>query len=325
VLNTATIPWDFRTPDLAVIRRVISGVLKPFCLEADSDGEFDARICHRRLVNTELTVIDYGNATIVDAGRLERFYVIHIPLRGDYWFERDGQPLRIGKGQVHIVHPDVPLRMRVSSTSRLLVLRSTDSRLQELEAQLARSGRGHGTVISCREGAGASLGRAVEFVSGELFHGNLLHAGTAIASAAESLLLDAIIHGMRGARSSANRARPAYVRRAEDYILGNLRSELPIEAIVAAARVSRRSLFRSFRAEHGSSPMRWARSQRLRRIRADLSDPSQAGRTISAVASHWGITHFGHFCEAYRHLHGETPGETRQLASSRLQDDGPAS
>jgi hypothetical protein len=67
VLNSpAQIAWDLRTPDLAVIRRSVSAFLKPFSIGASAIGPYDARVCHRRLHNTELTLIDYGSSSAGD-------------------------------------------------------------------------------------------------------------------------------------------------------------------------------------------------------------------------------------------------------------------
>jgi AraC-like DNA-binding protein len=317
VLNpTAGIAWDLRTPDLAVIRRRITAFLKPFSVEASADGPYDARVCHRKLHNTELTLIDYGNSIGLDAGRMKSFHLVHIPLRGGYWFEADGERLHVGVGQAHIIHPDLHLRMDWSSACQLLVLRSTDPRLGECAARLKhdRTGSNQRSILSCTNGAGASLGRTVEFLAGELMQGGLLRAGTPAAETADSLLIGALVQAMTSPAAGPTPEQEACIGLARQYILRNLNSDLTSAAIVAASGVSSRSLFRAYRASHGMGPLAWARQHRLQRVRAELERADQIGRSISQIASDWGFTHFGHFCYAYRRLYGETPTNTRRTA-----------
>jgi AraC-like DNA-binding protein len=312
--SPAHVAWDLRTPDLAVVRRSISAFLKPFSIEASANGAYDARVCHRRLHNTELTLIDYGNSIRLDAGRMKRFHLVHIPLRGGYWFDLDGERQHVGIGQAHVIRPDLHLRMDWSSACRLLVLRTTDARLAERAAQL-EGGSNRGGVMSCMRGPGASLGRTVEFLTGELMEGGLLRTGTQAAETVDTLLIGALVHAMSGTWKGSTRDQNECVALAQAYIVSNLRSDLSSAAIAAACGLSARSLFRAYRALCGTSPMAWARNLRLQRVRAELQRPDFIGRTISQIASDWSFTHFGHFCDTYRRLYCETPTDTRRRMS----------
>lgn len=317
--SPAHIAWDLRTPDLAVIRRSISAFLKPFSIEATANGPYDARVCHRRLHNTELTLIDYGNPIRLDAGRMKRFHLVHIPLRGGYWFEADGERQHVGIGQAHVVQPDLHLRMEWSAGCQLLVLRTTDRRLAECAANL-KGESNRGTVLSCVNGPGASLGRTVAFLTGELMEGGLLRTRTPAAETADSLLIDALVHAISRTAQGCTREQRDCAALAQRYIESNLKSDLSSSAIAAACGVSARSLFRTYRALRGASPIAWARNLRLQRVHADLQHLDFLGRTISQIASDWGFTHFGHFCEAYRRVYGQTPTETRRQAERRATD-----
>jgi AraC-like DNA-binding protein len=314
VLHSPTrISWDLRTPDLAVIRRSIARFLKPFSVEAAADGPYDARVCHRRLHRTELTLIDYGNSIRLDAGRMKAFHLVHIPLRGGYWFEADGERRHVGVGQAHIIRPDLHLRMSWSAGCQLLVLRTTDSRLAQCSTRL-QSAPGEpnpGSVLCCTKGPGASLGRTIEFVTGELMEGGLLRTGSTAAATADLLLIGALVHAMTGAAASS-REQHDHVALAQDYIARNLKADLSAAAIAAAAGVSSRSLFRAYRALYGTTPMASARNLRLQSVRTELQQKNKFDRTISRIASEWGFTHFGHFCDSYRRSYGETPTDTRR-------------
>ncbi len=147
----------------------------------------------------------------------------------------------------------------------------------------------------------------------------LLRAGTQHAQSADSLLIGALVHAISSAQPGPGRDRHGLVERAQRYILDNIRGYLTVAAIVAAAGVSSpRALFRAFHEMSGASPMAWARYHRLQGVRAELQDRRSNHQSISQIASNWGFTHFGHFCEAYRRLHGETPTATRRRGADSV-------
>jgi AraC-like DNA-binding protein len=307
------ITWDLRTPDLSAIRRAIGRFLKPFSLEAASSGRYDARLCHRRLTTSELTLIDYGNAAVVDAGRMTSFYLVQIPLRGSYTFTTDGARLRVGHGQAHLIHPRMYLRMECSAECQLLVLRTTDCRLAELESGWLRTltDAQVGYVVSCASGAGASLGRVVDYLAAELMQGSLIRPGSEFAATAESLLLGALLKTVDQHRHPPPADSPDCVARAETHILANLGGDLSAREIAVACGVSPRTLYHGFHGVHGEGPMSWVRKRRLERVRAELLVAAGPASRVSDIALRWGFTHFGHFCAAYRRQFGETPTQTR--------------
>jgi AraC-like DNA-binding protein len=104
-------------------------------------------------------------------------------------------------------------------------------------------------------------------------------------------------------------AAPWQVRRAEQFIEANWDQPITVEALVAATNVSARSLFSSFKAGRGYSPMDFVKRVRLGRARQKLSRPD-AGTSVSAVAFECGFGNPGHFAGDYRHHFGERPSET---------------
>jgi len=104
-------------------------------------------------------------------------------------------------------------------------------------------------------------------------------------------------------------AAPWQVRRAEQFIEANWNQPITIEALTAATNVSARSLFSSFKAGRGYSPMDFVKRVRLGRAWQKLSRPG-AGTSVSAVAFECGFGNPGHFAVDYRHHFGERPSET---------------
>jgi len=104
-------------------------------------------------------------------------------------------------------------------------------------------------------------------------------------------------------------AAPWQVRRAEQFIEANWDRPITIEALATATNVSTRSLFSSFKAGRGYSPMDFVKRVRLGHARQRLSKPD-AETSVSAVAFECGFGNLGHFASDHRHHFGERPSET---------------
>jgi len=106
---------------------------------------------------------------------------------------------------------------------------------------------------------------------------------------------------------------PRDVRRAIDYIEANLDAAIGLPEIVAAAGVPGRTLIQHFRDFKGTSPMRYLRRARYRKVREALRD-AEPEEHITEIAAKWGFTHMGRFSVDYRRQFGETPSQTLRRA-----------
>jgi AraC-like DNA-binding protein len=104
-------------------------------------------------------------------------------------------------------------------------------------------------------------------------------------------------------------AGPPQVSRAIDYIQLNWRGPLLVEDIAAAAGVSARSLFKSFRAAKGVSPMAYVKAIRIEKAHQMLLG-ADAATTVAAIALTCGFHNAGHFAKDYRDAFGEPPSAT---------------
>lgn len=109
---------------------------------------------------------------------------------------------------------------------------------------------------------------------------------------------------------------PKEVRMAEEFIEANWRNPIYIEDIVATANVSARSLFRSFKAARGCSPMAFVKSIRLNHAKRLLST-SDPNTTVVGIALYCGFSNIGHFASDYKHAFGELPSATLLRARRR--------
>ncbi len=110
-------------------------------------------------------------------------------------------------------------------------------------------------------------------------------------------------------------AAPWQVRRAEEYIEANWDQPITIEALAVVANASARSIFHSFRAHRGFSPMKFVKQVRLRHAREMLSDPTSAAN-VTRVAFDCGFGNLGHLANDYLHAFGETPSATLKRAKA---------
>jgi transcriptional regulator GlxA family with amidase domain len=99
------------------------------------------------------------------------------------------------------------------------------------------------------------------------------------------------------------------VRRVEEFIEANWDKPIDIEAMVAVANVSARSLFRQFKRDRGYSPADFAKRVRLDRAREMLEHSSERTAVIQ-VALKCGFQNPGHFARDFRLTFGELPSET---------------
>jgi AraC-like DNA-binding protein len=103
------------------------------------------------------------------------------------------------------------------------------------------------------------------------------------------------------------------VRTVEEFIVANWDKPIDIEAMVAVAQVSARSLFRQFKRDRGCSPADFAKRVRLNHAREMLERSNQVSSVIQ-VALRCGFQNPGHFARDYRNSFGELPSVTLQRA-----------
>jgi AraC-like DNA-binding protein len=88
-------------------------------------------------------------------------------------------------------------------------------------------------------------------------------------------------------------------------------SELTPAMLARQHSISLRSLQLLF-AEHGTSPARWIRDERLHRVRADLTDPRLAHLTVAMIGERWGLVDASQVSRLFRAKYGVSPSQYRK-------------
>ena len=110
-------------------------------------------------------------------------------------------------------------------------------------------------------------------------------------------------------------ARPAYIKRAENFLRAHAGETITASDIVRAAGISMRSLQTGFRREFGMSPMEYLKDIRLANTRRELGQLGPQDTTVGAVARKWQFLHMGNFAAQYHRKFGEKPLETLRRRS----------
>jgi hypothetical protein len=235
--------WDLETPDLAVVKREVGRFLKPFTLEAHTQHRYRARLFRRRLRSADLAVIDYGGAVTVDAGRISRCYLLQVPLSGAYTVRTAGRPLQVNTRFAHLISPGTPLDMTWTHDCRILVLRFNEAAMAACLRHEHRppSDMSGGELLALDAAPNQSLARILDYVTREATTGHLFDHVPLAAAHAESLLFAGLRSTVTPERERrTHRSAPAYVRRAESFLLQHL--EMPgvkVADVVRAAGTSR--------------------------------------------------------------------------------------
>lgn len=101
---------------------------------------------------------------------------------------------------------------------------------------------------------------------------------------------------------------PLVVRLAEEFIEANWARAITIEELASQTNTSIRSLYTAFRKYRGYSPMRFAKTVRLRRARQMLLEGNPR-TSVSQIAFKCGFGNLGHFARDFRQMFGELPSE----------------
>jgi AraC-like DNA-binding protein len=160
--------------------------------------------------------------------------------------------------------------------------------------------------------------RTVSYVRDAVLDCALVRTHTlALASAAQALAAAAVVllpNSLRVERShhDVRDAGPQSLRRAVAFIEENLTTDITLQDIAAAARVSARAVQLAFRHHHSCTPVEFVRRRRLAGAREDLAAAIGGHTRVIDIATRWGFSSASRFARYYQETYGELPSETLQ-------------
>jgi AraC-like DNA-binding protein len=167
-------------------------------------------------------------------------------------------------------------------------------------------------TIDSTQGTGRFLLNLASLVIDGFEAGQMLSSSSFPAQSFTKFILDLLVDGLIIApHSQIQTVDSRTVRRAIDFIEGNLQRPLAIIDIAEAVGVGPRALQFAFRRQFGCSPLKYARKRRLEGVRHELMTNDRA-QSVAEIAACWGFIHLGLFAQQYRELFGERPSETRR-------------
>jgi AraC-like DNA-binding protein len=248
-------------------------------------------------------------AQAIAAGDPECLY-FSILLHGRLSVAQHGRTAVLGPGDIMSYDTSHPVVLRADHAFESLVLRLPRGVLGEDAARIRN-------LAAVRIAGSDALPRlAVPFLRG-LADGL---ADGSIRPADAGNLTECVLDLVRGVYASCAapegrrslRSRSELLLHPKAFIEANLGDdELDPDRIAQASFISTRYLHKLFESE-GSSVCEWIRTLRLERCRRDLLDPALRDRTITTIASRWGLSSAPHFSRLFRAAYGCSPSELRR-------------
>ncbi|MFE9251311.1 AraC family transcriptional regulator [Streptomyces sp. NPDC007088] len=229
------------------------------------------------------------------------------PLTGAVWVVQDGRHGTVRAPQLICLDSTRPYKASMPENFRLVDV-TVAHRLVGLTADEAASftarpwtgAEGLAALLSSLlEGLGRH-GREVE-TAVDLLGGSVVGLTAALFS-----------ERMREFAEDPRIARQALMLQVQSYVRARLAEPgLNAETVARSHHVSLRYLQKVFQ-EHGISPARWIRDERLARCRTELADPHLDHLPVALIGERAGLYGASHFSRLFRDRYGITPREYRK-------------
>ncbi len=238
-----------------------------------------------------------------------RYYKMSLQLAGQAYLEQDERIAELHPGDLAIYDTHRPYTLTFPETSQALVMIIPQSKVSLSPEQLSSvtttvfpSGGGLGRMINPFF---VELGKNLEHLTGS-------YASRLVRSAVD--LMETLLVQEVDSRFPCETSTVRHLgREVQDYIQEHLSDADMTPASIAAHHfISLRHLYTVF-AEEGHTVSAWIRARRLEKIRRDLTDPLYSQRTVSWIASKWGLHDAAHFSRVFKAEYGVAPSAYRRL------------
>jgi AraC-like DNA-binding protein len=311
---------SYRTSDLDAAREHIGSLFVPHCLDVVGGGQrLDVCVSRAQMDGVSLIYHRHGASVRVRPEPFRNFFLLQIPVAGEASVRLGQQEITCNTNQAVMISPHHGVDMRFGSGCEQLIVRIEKCELERhLEAQLGRDlarALEFSPAVPLLTPGGQEIKALLHLMTASLLDGQGMCSSPITRKHMVSLLLSGLLtcldNNYRDELAQGVRVpKPAYIRKAQEFIATNVREPIGPDEIAAAAQVSERALYAGFKASLNTTPMRYLRQLRLDLVHETLlkADPLRA--SVTEIALQLGFQHLGHFCTAYKERFGELPRDT---------------
>lgn len=278
---------------------------------ADVDGfrgQMRSRVLDRMsIVEVTATSHEVHRTPALIARAHERYFKLNLQLEGTGLLVQDNREAVLRPGDLAIYDTSRPYTLTFEEQARMMVVMFPCDALSlpaDYVGQLAAVRMAGSTGLS------GIVGQFIRQLSENL---DVLSGPSGSRLAANALdLVSTMLHAEMDIAPDRMKPQALLAVSIREYIDANLSDPLLSPATIAAAHfISTRHLHNVFH-ESGTTVASWIRSQRLEGARRDLRDPLHAGKSVGAVAAHWGFLDAAHFSRTFRDAFGVPPSDWRR-------------
>jgi len=310
---------QFESDDKDEIVRHVSTLFRPHQMDVRrSRSRLRMRLRHMKMGESHLTLASYGSAVSINAGLLEDFNLVQIPLSGQASIRLGTSEEAIAPGRAAVQHSNAPLAMDWSEDCEMLILRLSATRIDShLAAFLGAPTKRKLTfqsAFSLNSLVGRTITRQLTDLMGYMQELDSPDLPPLLSANIENSLIGTLLfmqpHDATDRLSQVvSNVEPKAVRRVREYLEAHAADPIAMEDLASVAGMPLRTLHHAFRKTLGVTPLELLRDIRLGRVRASLLDPREKG-DVTTIALKWGFEHLGRFSSYYRHRFGELPKDT---------------
>lgn len=262
--------------------------------------------------------LHYGASVEIDAGDIERFYLVRITLEGGGLIRLGQHSAVLRRGSLTVSSPSQHSYIRTDRDCRSLILRvareAMERQLQHLLDRPLNRPLVFDISVEADHPGLRVISQTLDYICGLCQHGEPDRQpavfGTALSDYLVSVLLTQLPHNYHAElHDERRRPLPGHVRRVRDYIEAHLEQPLPLAQLAEVGGVSVRTLQNGFARFLGQSPSDYLRNRRLARVHAALQQ-ARACDSVTDILLRHGIGSFGHFAVLYRKRYGCLPSQT---------------
>jgi AraC-like DNA-binding protein len=299
----------------------VARIFCPHRLTPVQRGALDFHAIHNtaRFDGFSVNYVAYGAEVEIDPGKLDRFFLLQIPLTGSADVTCGSVHVAASPDTASLLSPTLPTLMTWHrGCAKLIVLIDRWVMEGHLSALLDRH-VGHiefDARVPLTGVAGQAIRAHATLMQDAANQSVTLPAGTGrlvqreLRNGLVGLLLIGLAHNRSGLLNTPVCApAPAHVKRVEEFLRAQPDREVSVVELAAIAGVSLRALQDGFKRFRNSTVTEAIREARLAYWRKLLESPPH-GAGVGTLALAAGLTHLGRAAALYYKRYGETPSET---------------